>query len=62
MKKLVLNLAALAVVATGGLYLAAPASADTAALAPATCTEGGIVVTGDSCAVVGGHCKCSSVS
>jgi hypothetical protein len=61
MKKLVLNLAALAVVATGGTYLASPAAADTAA-APATCTEGGIVVTGDTCGVVNGHCKCSSLS
>lgn len=59
MKKLAINLAALAVVATGGLYLASPAAA---LAAPATCTEGGITVTGDSCGVVDGHCKCVSLS
>jgi hypothetical protein len=59
MKKLVLNLAALAVVATGGLSLATPAAATTDVPPRATCTEGDIVLTGSKCAVVEGHCSCT---
>ncbi len=59
MKKLVLNLAALAVVATGGLSLATPAAASIDPPARATCTEGDIVLTGTKCEVVGGHCSCT---
>jgi|GEM_PF-3590338 len=59
MRKMMLNLAALAVVATGGLYVATPASAEPTFSTQASCTQGSIRLTGTTCSVINGNCHCS---
>lgn len=59
MRKMMLNLAALAVVATGGLYVATPASAEPTFSSQASCTQNGIRLEGSKCAIVNGNCACS---
>jgi len=60
MKKIVLNLAALAVIAMGGTYLAAPLAAEPGgATTQAECTVNGITVRGSSCTTDGKTCSCT---
>ncbi len=59
MRKMMLNLAALAVVATGGLYVATPASAEGAFSSQASCTQNGIRLEGATCTIKDGNCTCS---
>lgn len=60
MKKLALNLAALAVIAMGGSYLAAPlAAAPGDATVQAECTVGDVTVKGSSCMTDGKTCSCT---